>query len=154
LVVIIDCYQLGLPKGTKKEEKRVKTVILAMALLSISALMLVGCAFIPIVENCPFQEGQILDLKEGVEQIEGWDGPPSIKPTRTHFIFKEEGVLKAKQLGKLSRLVSSLEAERNIITYRLCEGAWLRVRIHYSEGGLFSSEPAWLQAEYFQEEEK
>lgn len=121
-----------------------------MALLS--ALMLVGCAFIPILEDCPFQEGQILNLKEGIEQVEGWDGPPSTTPTRTHFVFKEEGVLKAKKIGELSRLVSSLEVERDVMTYRLCEDAWLRVSIHYSEEELFSSEPAWLQAEYFQEE--
>jgi len=119
--------------------------------LILSALMLTGCALTPVFEDCSFKEGQILKLKAEIEQAEGWSGPPSTDPMRTHFLFREEGALKAKDcLSGLVRRVSHLEAERNIITCRLCEDGWLRVEIRFSDEGLFSSDSAWFLADSFQ----
>jgi hypothetical protein len=131
--------------------KGIRPVLMAM-LLILTASLLVGCALAPIFENCPFKEGQILNLKDEIEQVEGWNGPPSINPTKTHILFREEGVLRAKQIGYFPLLVSSLKAERDVLTYQLCEGAWLRVSIYYSEG-LFSSDTAWFLAENFRQGE-
>jgi len=126
--------------------KRVALIVMML----LSALLLTGCALTPVFEDCPFEEGQILNLKEGVEQIGGWNGPPSINPMGTHFLFKEEGVLKAKMIGYLPRVVSSLKTERDLLTFQLCEDGWLRISISYSEEGFFSSDTAWFLADSFQ----
>lgn len=144
-VVLIPIHKRG--NMTKKRPARIVATMLLLALL------LTGCAFTDVLEGCPFEEGQVLNLKDEIEQAEGWNGPPSISPTRTHFLFREEGVLKAKGIGYSPRPVSSLKAERNLLTYQLCGDGWLRVEIRYSNEGLFSSDSAWFLAENFKQGE-